>query len=198
MRPEERTCIGAECAAGLRSPASFLPAETARCGTGLLLEQQERERSTVSKPRLAATAHVDSSNNPDADDESDAAASSESSSDDSNSDDDDSSEDETAELMRELARIKKEREEEAARRERERQERDEQEAQDAALNANPLLAAQAQGAALADNATLKKRWWEESVFKNQAKSDDQPKKKRFVNDTVRNEFHQKFLKRYVK
>ena len=41
------------------------------------------------------------------------------------------------------------------------------------------------------------RWDDDVVFKNQAR---EPKKeaRRFINDTVRNDFHRKFLQRYVK
>ena len=44
--------------------------------------------------------------------------------------------------------------------------------------------------------SLKKRWHEETVFKNQAKN--LPKvKKRFINDTVRSDFHRKFMSKYI-
>ena len=37
------------------------------------------------------------------------------------------------------------------------------------------------------------------VFKNCAKGvDDQKKDKRFVNDTLRSEFHKKFMEKYIK
>lgn len=41
------------------------------------------------------------------------------------------------------------------------------------------------------------RWDDDVVFKNQAR---EPKKeaRRFINDTVRNDFHRKFLQRYIK
>ena len=59
------------------------------------------------------------------------------------------------------------------------------------LTANPLLNQE-----LAGSYTLQKRWYEETVFKNQSRS--APKeKKRFVNDTVRSDFHRKFLNRFV-
>ena len=47
-----------------------------------------------------------------------------------------------------------------------------------------------------DSYSLKKRWNEETVFKNQART--APKeKKRFINDTVRSDFHRRFLNRFV-
>lgn len=41
------------------------------------------------------------------------------------------------------------------------------------------------------------RWDEDVVFKNQAKGE--PKQaKRFINDTIRNDFHKRFLQRYIR
>ena len=123
----------------------------------------------------------------DADDES-----SDSSSDSSSSSDD--SDDETAELMRELARIKQEREQEAARLEQERLERDARENEDAVLRSNPLMNA---SGAPSESAAIKRKWFDETVFKNQAKPDEK-KSKRFINDTIRNDFHRMFLDKYIK
>jgi protein CWC15 len=41
------------------------------------------------------------------------------------------------------------------------------------------------------------RWDEDVVFKNQSRGEEK-EKKRFINDTVRNDFHRKFLRRYIK
>ncbi|KAK2946463.1 putative protein CWC15 [Blattamonas nauphoetae] len=41
------------------------------------------------------------------------------------------------------------------------------------------------------------RWNEDVVFRNQAAGEEK-EKKRFINDTVRNDFHRKFLKRFLK
>mmetsp|Transcript_44891 Transcript_44891/g.72248 ORF Transcript_44891/g.72248 Transcript_44891/m.72248 type:complete len:209 (+) Transcript_44891:2-628(+) len=75
--------------------------------------------------------------------------------------DDDSSddEDETAELMRELERIKKEREDDAARKANEDKARNEAEKKDAMLRGNPLLGGGAFG--------VKRRWDDDVVFRNQ-------------------------------
>jgi protein CWC15 len=44
---------------------------------------------------------------------------------------------------------------------------------------------------------VKRRWNDDVVFKNQAK--DEPEvKKRFINDTVRSDFHRSFMKKYIK
>lgn len=40
------------------------------------------------------------------------------------------------------------------------------------------------------------RWYEDTVFKNQTKSEPKDKK-RFINDTVRSSFHKKFLNKYI-
>ena len=40
------------------------------------------------------------------------------------------------------------------------------------------------------------RWYDDVVFKNQAKDEPQ-RKKRFINDTIRNDFHRKFLSKYI-
>ena len=47
---------------------------------------------------------------------------------------------------------------------------------------------------------IKRRWDDDSVFKNQAKPERESKNKktRFVNDTVRNDFHRDFLNKYIK
>jgi protein CWC15 len=44
---------------------------------------------------------------------------------------------------------------------------------------------------------VKRRWNDDVVFRNQAK-DEVNVKKRFINDTIRNDFHKSFLKKYVK
>ncbi|KAK7807706.1 hypothetical protein U0070_010921 [Myodes glareolus] len=46
---------------------------------------------------------------------------------------------------------------------------------------------------------LDAQWDDDVVFKNCAKGiDDQKKDKRFVNDTLRSEFHKKFMEKYIK
>eukprot|EP00246_Nothoceros_aenigmaticus_P018749 TRINITY_DN9965_c0_g1_i1.p1 TRINITY_DN9965_c0_g1~~TRINITY_DN9965_c0_g1_i1.p1 ORF type:complete len:216 (-),score=50.28 TRINITY_DN9965_c0_g1_i1:481-1128(-) len=110
------------------------------------------------------------------------------SSDQSDNDDD---EDDTAELLAELERIKKERAEENLRKERQRQE-DEMKVKEAEMiRGNPLMNASASSFA------VKRRWDDDVVFKNQARGE--PKvTKRFINDTIRNDFHRKFLNKYMK
>lgn len=88
--------------------------------------------------------------------------------------DEDSDDDEDAELQRELERVRREREEKKKKEEEERA-REEQEARerDIALG-NPLLNKQ--------DFTMKRRWDDDVVFKNQARgTEDKNKKKEFVN-----------------
>ncbi|KAJ2164512.1 hypothetical protein GGH16_004612, partial [Coemansia sp. RSA 560] len=105
----------------------------------------------------------------------------------SNSDDSESeSEDETAMLMRELEKIKRERAEEKARDEQESLER--RLLDDSSQGGNPLLAQH--------DFLVKRRWDDDVVFKNQARGDSKPKK-RFVNDMLRSDFHNKFMRKYI-
>ena len=44
---------------------------------------------------------------------------------------------------------------------------------------------------------IKRRWDDDVVFRNQTRGE--PKvQKRFINDTIRNDFHRRFLSRYIK
>lgn len=120
--------------------------------------------------------------------------------------DSDDEEDETAQLLRELEKIKRERAEEQAKKERE------QSGQNAASNdariatANPLLnLAAALGQAPAGlNTTVpgsfsvKKRWDDDLIFKNQAMNGDEKPQGQFVNDLLRTEFHKKFMTKFIK
>ncbi|RUS34434.1 Pre-mRNA-splicing factor Cwf15/Cwc15, partial [Jimgerdemannia flammicorona] len=102
----------------------------------------------------------------------------------SDSDEDDDGDD-TAELLRELAKIKQERAEEKEQQEREKQaEEDAKRAQDI-LTGNPLLN-------LGDGAKMNFN------VKNQARGVDERPKKRFVNDTLRSDFHKRFLGKFIK
>ena len=102
-------------------------------------------------------------------------------------------EDDEAELMAELARIKAERA--AAAREAEAADREAAEAEEEAEleGGNPLLG---QGGAGGGDATLKRRWDDDVVFRNQTRSEPK-KQRRFVNDTVRSDFHRRFLNKYI-
>jgi protein CWC15 len=103
--------------------------------------------------------------------------------------DEDDDEDSEEELMREYEKIKKMREEEEKKKEQEMNEKLKAQTQDQILMGNPLLNQ-------ASDYSLKKKWFEDTVFKNQTKNEPKTKK-RFVNDTVRSDFHRKFLNKTI-
>lgn len=123
--------------------------------------------------------------NPDADDPIDS----------DNSDDDSDSDDDTAALMAELNKIKSERAQDEAKRDAERAQEEERIRMENILSGNPLLnysSAQKSGAP-----KVKRRWNDDVVFKNCARTEsDKPAD--FVNDSLRSQFHRKFMEKYIK
>jgi protein CWC15 len=115
-----------------------------------------------------------------------------SSSDDDETSDDDDEEDDTEELLRELEKIKRERAEEKRRQEAEAAEDAERARQEQLLSGNPLLNQKPH------DFSVKRRWDDDVVFRNQAKGVDDKPKKRFVNDLIRSDFHRKFMEKYVR
>ncbi|KAF2126011.1 hypothetical protein P153DRAFT_298581 [Dothidotthia symphoricarpi CBS 119687] len=117
----------------------------------------------------------------DADDSSDQSES-------SDDDDDDDEEDETAALMRELEKIKKERAAAKAKEDAERAAEEEEQREIDVARGNPLLNSR--------DFAMKRRWDDDVVFKNQARgTEDKNKKKEFINDMLRSDFHKKFMVR---
>lgn len=119
-------------------------------------------------------------------------------SDESDSDDDD------AALLAELEKIRAERTAERERLELEEREEVERQQDAAAAVANPLLGNlvdddTASVATATTNASfaVKRRWNDDVVFKDQARG-ERKTEQRFVNDTIRNDFHRRFLKRYMR
>ncbi|KAB5558109.1 Cwf15/Cwc15 cell cycle control family protein [Coniochaeta sp. 2T2.1] len=108
------------------------------------------------------------------------------------SDDDDSdSDDEEAELQRELERVRRERAEKREREEREKAAAEEEEREKDIALGNPLLNKA--------DFNIKRRWDDDVVFKNQARgTDEKGKKKEFVNDLLRSDFHKRFMGKYVR
>uniref|UniRef100_A0A3Q3KFV7 Spliceosome-associated protein CWC15 homolog n=1 Tax=Monopterus albus TaxID=43700 RepID=A0A3Q3KFV7_MONAL len=118
--------------------------------------------------------------------------------DDEDSEEDSDDDDDTAALLAELEKIKKERAEE-----QERKTRDEQRIRmENILSGNPLINLAGQQQQINQSQTtfrVKRRWDDDVVFKNCAKGVDEARKeKRFINDTLRSEFHKKFMEKYVK
>jgi len=113
-------------------------------------------------------------------------------------DDDDSDEDDTAELMAELQRIKKERASEKSKKDEEERVEQERIRTENILHGNPLLNKGANAANAANpNFKVARRWDDDVVFKNCAKNFDKNKKE-FINDSLRSEFHKKFMDKYIK
>ncbi|ORX94284.1 Pre-mRNA-splicing factor Cwf15/Cwc15 [Clohesyomyces aquaticus] len=110
----------------------------------------------------------------------------------SESEDDDDDEEETTALMRELEKIKKERAEKKAKEDAERAAKEEEDREINIAKGNPLLNPK--------DFTMKRRWDDDVVFKNQARGTDDRKNKRkeYVNDMLRSDFHKKFMARYMK
>mmetsp|Transcript_3493 Transcript_3493/g.4302 ORF Transcript_3493/g.4302 Transcript_3493/m.4302 type:complete len:276 (+) Transcript_3493:51-878(+) len=112
--------------------------------------------------------------------------------------DDESDEDEEDLLQAELAKIRAEREKAKAKIAAEEAAEEQSRMEEAALIGNPLLNASASGSASAGSGKLKRRWNDDVVFRNQAKGEPDPNKKRFINDTVRNDFHKRFLNKFIR
>lgn len=136
---------------------------------------EEKELGVASKSRNDLDADVEDS---DADDPSD------------ESDDDDE-----AELLAELERIRAERAEQARAKEAEAVAREEAEARQMVAAGNPLLQEQLAGVNDDGGFRMKRRWDDDVVFRNQGASEP-AKRKEFINDTVRSDFHKKFMSRY--
>ncbi|KAG0198205.1 hypothetical protein BGX28_008332 [Mortierella sp. GBA30] len=159
------------------------------------LEDRQAESTTTETPlerkrRLLKEAERLDKDDSD-DDEKDSDDSDES---DSDSDDDDD-EDDTAELLRELEKIKRERAEEKERLERLQREEEEKEREAQVAAGNPLLDMPG-GSSGPKDFSVKRRWDDDVVFKNQARGMDDKPKKRFINDTLRSDFHRKFMNKY--
>lgn len=108
----------------------------------------------------------------------------------SGSSSDDSSEeeeeDEEAELMRELAKIKAERAEAKKKEEEELAAKEQEQREVDIAKGNPLMNKQEFG--------VKRRWDDDVVFKNQARgTEERGKRKEFVNDLLRSDFHKRFM-----
>lgn len=115
---------------------------------------------------------------------------SEDDSDSSEDDDDDDDDDDEAELMRELAKIKAERAEAAAKEAAERTAKEEEQREKDIALGNPLMNPKGY--------EVKRRWDDDVVFKNQARGTEDKKGKEFVNDLLRSDFHRRFMSKYVR
>ncbi|XP_065181171.1 protein CWC15 homolog [Sycon ciliatum] len=146
-------------------------------GADVALAASTSHQPPSKRPRLADTGNLD------ADDKDD---------DDTDDSDSDESDDDATELLAELQKIKRERAAEAARKEEQKRVEDERIRTETILSGNPLLNLQGGG-----NMKVKRRWDDDVVFKNCAKDDGKNKDGTFINDTLRSEFHKKFMSKYV-
>ncbi|XP_050067503.1 protein CWC15 homolog [Anopheles maculipalpis] len=114
---------------------------------------------------------------------------------DSENSDTDSDEDDTAALLAELNKIKQERAAETAKKERSKQQEEERIRMENILSGNPLLNYSSTAKA---EMKVKRRWDDDVVFKNCARSEPEKKANQFVNDSLRSDFHKKFMDKYIK
>jgi len=105
--------------------------------------------------------------------------------------DEEEDEDEEAALQAELAKIRAEREEAKRKVEEEAAAEENAKQEETALLGNPLLAGSG------SSGRMKRRWNDDIVFRNQAKGEPE-QKKRFINDTVRNDFALRFLNKFIR
>lgn len=123
----------------------------------------------------------------------------------SEEDESEEEDDDTDELLRELEKIKRERAEEKARQEREESATKAAVREAEIATSNPLLnLAAALGQSPGVNTTVpgtfsvKRRWDDDLIFKNQAMNQKRDSSGQFVNDLLRTEFHKKFMSKFIK
>ena len=107
--------------------------------------------------------------------------------------DDDSDEDDTAELMKELEKIKQERQQEQEKAELLAKEQEEREMEERAMTGNPLLDHGNASSSSTATASVKRRWDDDVIFKNQTRGVSDKPEKRFINDMLRSDFHRKYV-----
>ncbi|XP_055390132.1 protein CWC15 homolog [Condylostylus longicornis] len=114
---------------------------------------------------------------------------------DNDSSEEEDSDDDTAALLAELNKIKQERAQEESKKEKERKEQEEKIRMENILQGNPLL--NYSSGAKSGDLKVKRRWDDDVVFKNCARNEPD-KKSHFINDSLRSEFHKKFMEKYIK
>merc|ERR1711997_327788 len=68
------------------------------------------------------------------------------------------------------------------------------------LSGNPLLREKYSGPTNSDKSDMKvkRRWDDDVVFKNCSRAEPDKKEKAFINDSLRSDFHRKFMDKYIK
>merc|ERR1719400_424203 len=111
---------------------------------------------------------------------------------DSSDSEDDDSDDDTAVLMAELNKIKSEKARDEAEKEAGKREEEEK-----IMTGNPLLKEKYSETGKTDM-KIKKRWDDDVVFKNCSRAEPDNRDAHFINDSLRNEFHKRFMDKYIK
>lgn len=106
------------------------------------------------------------------------------------------SDDDTAALLAELNKIKRERAVETSKKDQEKKQEEERIRMENILSGNPLLNYSA--GASKGNLKVKRRWDDDVVFKNCARTELDKKQENFINDSLRSDFHKKFMEKYIK
>lgn len=161
-------------------PLSSIPAVVRRA-----IEANASGSSSSKRTKTDSTANLDADDPVDND-----------SSDSDDSDGDDDSDDDTAALLAELNKIKRERVVETEQKEAERNKEEERIRMENILSGNPLINYTA--AVPRGDLKIKRRWDDDVVFKNCARSEPDKKKPTFINDSLRSDFHKKFMEKYIK
>ncbi|KKY35507.1 putative cwf15 cwc15 cell cycle control protein [Diaporthe ampelina] len=171
-----------------RTPASRGPKRALEAGS----TADDDEDSEAKRRRI-----IEETRDIDADDSDSSSSEKDDDDDDDSSDSDSDSDDEEAELQRELERVKRERQEKREREEREKAAAEAEQREREIAKGNPLLNNNSGGAKT--DFTVKRRWDDDVVFKNQARgTEDKNKSKEFVNDLLRSDFHKRFMSKYVR
>lgn len=116
--------------------------------------------------------------------------------DDDSSSSDDDSDDDTAALLEELNKIKRERAQDTEKKDQEKRQEEERIRMENILAGNPLLN-YSSGKSGPSDMKVKRRWDDDVVFKNCARTEPD-KRNLFINDSLRSEFHKKFMEKYIK
>eukprot|EP00096_Caligus_rogercresseyi_P008403 TRINITY_DN2712_c0_g1_i1.p1 TRINITY_DN2712_c0_g1~~TRINITY_DN2712_c0_g1_i1.p1 ORF type:complete len:247 (+),score=84.19 TRINITY_DN2712_c0_g1_i1:66-743(+) len=115
-----------------------------------------------------------------------------------NSDSSDDDDDDTALLMAELNKIKKEKAMDDSKKEEQHKADVEKIRMENILSGNPLLKNKFSDVPEKADLKVKRRWDDDVVFKNCSRAEPDKKEKTFINDSLRNEFHRKFMEKYIK
>ena len=105
----------------------------------------------------------------------------------SNKDLSDDSDSDDEELLREYEKIQQAKKEQERRKEIEESNKVKDRTEEEILSGNPIYA---------QDYFLKKRWYEDTVFKNQARTNKVDNQ--FINDTIRSDFFKKFIDKSIK